>query len=278
VTHVATPTKFGRLHVPEPSSSLARLHLAEVARTPIEPVAHQLRAPVLDQENLLAQGVLTDRVVPGAPRVDALGSCVANASTVALSAGLSFDQLDALLVRAAPRMTGNAAEDERFAVWLYNGITDQTGDLSTEWPPTDCGSSGLYACQWLEHQGLIHSHKIAHSAASILSLLQTGPLIVGQPWLNDWMNPDGTGFIDGDGSADALQAAVQSGVAGGHETCWYAIDAIGYDLAGGIDPEKTVIRFRNSWSASWGDGGSGRAHLSTFIALGSYCDFRQFVF
>jgi hypothetical protein len=42
-----------------------------------------------------------------------------------------------------------------------------------------------------------------------------------------------------------------------------------------VIPDKTIVRFRNSWTEGWGDHGSYRAHLSTYIALGAYCDFRR---
>jgi hypothetical protein len=255
------------------------LHFATAEPRALEPVSHELRVPVLDQEDLLKQGIDTATLIKGASEVDALGSCVANASTAALSFGLTPAELDGMLPPGSPRLSlSDAVADEEFAIWLYHCLTDSSGDSADEWPPSDVGSSGLTACRFLKHQGLIEGSRIAHGGINILSLLQAGPLIVGQPWFNAWMDPDRDGFIDGDGSPEQLQADIGSGVAGGHETCWYAIDSLGYDLAGGIDPEKTVIRFRNSWSSAWALNGDGRAHLSTFLALGSYCDYRQFTF
>jgi hypothetical protein len=278
VTYEVRPTQFGRIHVPEPVTSLSRLHLARVAQIPIVPITHDLRVPVLDQEDLFQQGINTAQLVPGATKVDALGSCVANASTAALSAGLTPAQVDQKLPPGAPRLTGDPVEDEKFAIVLYHHLTDKTGQPATEWPPQDCGSSGLAACEFFEDQGLITGWHVAHGAENILSLMQTGPLIVGQPWLNTWMSPDQAGFIDGDGSLTALAEAVSSGVAGGHETCWFGIESVGYTLDGNIDPQTTIIRFRNSWSTAWGDQGTGLAHLSTFVELGHWCDFRAFTF
>jgi hypothetical protein len=280
VPHAPRPTRFGRLHVAEPYSSLTRRTVPRAVPA-LQPVAHNLILPVLDQEDLEAQGIDTASLVPGAPAVDALGSCVANATTVALRW-----LLEALSASSSARLlsglggllgfdldNGNAVVGECFAIRLYHALTDQTGDPSTEWPPTDCGSSGLAACQWLEANRLIPGHKIAASAEEILTLMQDSPLIVGQPWLNAWMDPDEDGFIDGDGSIAQLETGIQGGVVGGHETCWREIEHIGL-TAGGVDPYTTIIRFRNSWGESWGLAGEGRAHLSTFIALGKYCDFR----
>jgi hypothetical protein len=278
VAHDARPTRFGRQHVPEPPSGLGRMHFAAQAQVPIDVVSHQIRIPVLDQEDLAAQGIDTSVLIPGAPKADALGSCVANATTAALSAGLTLAELNGLLPPDAPILTDSPVDDEEFAILLYHQLTDWTGDPASEWPPEDCGSSGFAACQFLEQQDLIAGHKIAHGAENILSLMQGGPLIVGQPWFSAWMNPGADGFIDGDGTAAGLMTAIDSGVAGGHETCWYGIEEIGYTLDGGIDPQKTVIRFRNSWGTGWNQDGSGLVHLSTYVMLGQYCDFRQLTF
>ena len=260
---------YGRNHVAEPMSSLLRIHRHD--GRPLKPVDHEPKIPVLNQENLISQGIDTSTLVPGAKTVDALGSCVANASTAALSTTLPDYRLARIGIDQDPVL------DEKFAIELYHQLTDATGDPATEWPPTDCGSSGLAACSYLEQQGLIAGHKIAHSATDIVSLMQDGGLIVGQPYLNVWEQPNSAGFIDGDGGLGALAVALRYGVAGGHETFWSAIEDLHFDVLGRVDADKTIIRFRNSWSSSWADHGSARAHLSTFVALAHWCDFRQFV-
>lgn len=40
--------------------------------------------------------------------------------------------------------------DEEFAILLYHLVADQTGNPASEYPPTDCGSSGFYVCTELE--------------------------------------------------------------------------------------------------------------------------------
>jgi hypothetical protein len=107
--------------------------------------------------------------------------------------------------------------------------------------------------------------------------MQDGTVIQGTPFFNSWMEPDSSGFVDGSGSIEDLYAAVRSGVAGGHETCLTAVEALQLDALGRVDADKTVVRVRNSWGASWGDSGSFRLHLSTLEYLASYCGFKQFV-
>lgn len=154
-------------------------------------------------------------------------------------------------------------------------VTDQTGQPSQEWPPTDCGSTGLYVCDELQKRGVASGHKTASGATNLVSLLQVGTVIQGTPFFNAWMEPDGLGFVDGNGSLSALQAAIRSGVAGGHETCITAVEDLSVTATGQVDPAKTVLRVRNSWSASWGDHGSFRLRASTLEMLGSYVDFKQ---
>ena len=57
--------------------------------TRLKPVDWEPKNGVLDQEDLIAQGIDTAKLVKGAQKVDALGSCTANATMSALSNVLS---------------------------------------------------------------------------------------------------------------------------------------------------------------------------------------------
>jgi hypothetical protein len=267
-----TPTKFGRHATPEPMR-LDRMHLHRGEK--LTTVDHESPIPVLDQEDLIEQGIDTSQLVPGAAKVDALGSCTCNAGTASL--GERYAAVHGASTLSQIGLSGDAVADEEFAIKLYHAVTDQTGDPAQEWPPTDCGSTGLYVCTELESQGLIQGHKTASGTRNLVSLLQGGSVIVGLPWFEAWMEPDNLGFVDGDGGMLALERAISSGVAGGHETCITAVEALKFDLIGRIDGDKSHVRVRNSWSSSWGDNGSYRIHLSTLALLGSYADFKQFV-
>jgi hypothetical protein len=266
-------TKFGRVAVAEP----LRFDLLHLWRgEPMQPVNHESPVPVLDQEDLLAQNIDTSKIVVGAASVDALGSCTANASVCSLGERLAakagkgfpwiltastFGSLNAI----------SAITDEEFAIRLYHIATDATGDTSTEWPPVDCGSSGLAMCQTLQQAHLIKSYASAANVQSALHLLQDGTVIMGSPWFNMWMTPNAQGYVDGDGSQAALDDALDSGVAGGHETCWTSmLTPFQSDLT------QVVIRVRNSWSPRWGLGGSYLIHASTLAWLGSHIDYKQF--
>lgn len=269
---------YGRNHVPEAPSALLLLHQDDGV-APLKTVDYEPKVGVLDQSDLQSQGIYTDLLIRGAKRVDALGSCTANATISALSNILptvNFLMLPKMIAHTTHELSdnGDVVNAERAAVLFYHACTDQTGQPAEEWPPTDCGSSGAYVVQELQKLKLASGAKIASGASNIVSLLQQNGLIVGQPFLNAWETPDRFGFIDGDGSAATLEAQIRQGVAGGHETYLSAVEKLTLFPNGSVDARNTIIRFRNSWGHSWGDHGSYRAHLSTYVALGGSCDFR----
>lgn len=278
-----TPTKFGRYHVAEPfRAELAHLYQG----APLKTAEWEIPVPVLDQEDLQSQGIDTSQLIKGAQKVDALGSCTANATVASLSElykrrGMSMLQLglpsnDGTL---GITVSGAAAarEDEEFAIAFYDLCTHQTGDPAAEWPPTDCGSTGLFCCQQLIRQKFITSYQTGTGGQALASMLQSGSVIMGSPWLNSWMEPNSLGFVDGDGSMDALQIAMNSGVAGGHETCVYKLPMLFANPDGTVNLERSWVQVRNSWSASWGLSGDYRIHLSTIDWLAGNIDLKQFV-
>lgn len=264
---------YGQFHVADSPSTLAtslHLHQGETLRE----VDHEPRNAVLDQEDLIAQGIDTATLIKGAKRVDALGSCTANASMSALSLVLS--ELDYLTFCKATSYEDTKAIEEA-AIEFYAGETHLTGIPADEWPPVDCGSSGPYMFQYAHERGLVSSQRIAHGAQNIVSLLQRDGVLQGGPFLNVWEEPPASGIVDGNGSYATLEEQIAMGVAGGHETYQSAIVKLTLSATGIVEPEKTLLRVRNSWTKSWGDNGSFFIHLSTLVALGGYYDFRQFI-
>jgi hypothetical protein len=242
------------------------------ADEPLKEVMHTPPLGVLDQSDLVAQGIDVSRFIPGAQSgTDALGSCTANAATAALSCLLPEDEFLHITGASSYQDVKSA---EIFAIEFYHACTDLTATPSEEWPPVDCGSSGPYIVQYMQEEGYASGALIAQGAQAIISLLQRGPLLVGQPFLNDWENPAANGMIDGNGSVVTVEQQLRDGVAGGHETLLYGIESLSLSETGQVLANETIIRFRNSWTASWGAGGDYLAHLSTYVALGSNCDYR----
>lgn len=267
-TRPVHPGLFGRIHRAEPFRA-ERLHVYDGA-APLKEKEWPIPLPVLDQSDLIEQGIDTSTLVKGAPKVDALGSCTANATTASLAA----------LYHAAGKplpFPSDAVGAEEWAIKFYSECTRQTNDVSEEWPPTDCGSTGAACCTECEKLKLIGSSQSAANVTGALSLLQHRTVIEGTPFFYSWMNTDAQGFVDGDGSYESLMAAIESGVAGGHETCIYKIEQLAQTSTGAVDLSNTVLRVRNSWAASWGLSGDFLIHASTLDYLGSYVDFKSFV-
>lgn len=264
---------YGRIQVPERPATLLRLHQHKGGT--LKEVTHEPKVAVLDQEDLFAQGIYTSRIVQGAKDVTALGDCVFNAFMAACSNALIEDQFIEL-TQAASYADTKSVEIE--AIRLYDWVSHATGTPATEWPPTDCGSSGLAVNEYAIEKGIVTSEKVAsHTAEAIVSLLQDTGVMVGQPFLNAWETPAPNGFVDGNGSAAVLESQIRQGVAGGHETYICQVAVLHLTETGKVTAEKTVLRVRNSWSRNWGHTGSYYIHLSTYLALAPYCDFRQIV-
>ena len=234
------------------------------AGEPIHVTAWEPRIPVLDQQRLLEQDIRTSTLFEGVEDVDALGSCTGNAGTAALSV-----LLDTAQAAEAGLDTSDARAAEEWAIRLYADATtaDQWHDAT--WPAEDCGSSGLGVVKALRRRGLIHQYGHATTAHELCRDLQTGPVLMGMPWLNAFFEPDKSGFVDHD------PEWTTSGTAGGHEVCITALEDVALDENGHLIPEHTVLRFINSWSESWGDHGSGRLYLTTYLALRPEIDLCQ---
>jgi hypothetical protein len=210
--------------------------LEVLAGVSIRPADHHSPLPVLDQGNL--------------------GSCTGNAGTYATAALVGAAGLNRLQLHNLA-LSGNAVLDEKWAVELYSDATVDDGFPGT-YPPDDTGSSGLGVARALKAAGLIGRYVWATSLQGFATLLQRGGVLMGTPWLEAWFEPDADGFVDSD------PGWVNTPVAGGHEVYVEALES--WDDR---DPHASVIRFRNSWGDEWGDHGSGRMRLSTYVLLKS---------
>jgi hypothetical protein len=251
-------SKLGRHLVRDPRS----MSFAVSPTTAIKPARHDPAIPVLDQEDLFAQGISVKKLFPkikGVEDVDALGSCVGNATTYAAS------NVYAAVLASINLSATDAVRNEKFAIRRYHRATQMDEQLFQQYPNDDCGSSGLGTCKALKADKLISSYRWANDARGVATLLQSGGVMLGVPWYQSWFDPDSDGFIDG-GNWDS------SGLAGGHEI--YVAELETWDDR---DLSKCVIRFVNSWSKTWGDHGSGRLRLSTYAKLADQIDAKQIV-
>lgn len=227
------------------------------ADVPIVPRAWDPAIGILDQSNLDTQGIDVTQLFPGTgvQPTTALGSCVGQATTYALSA---------LGIGAVP---SDLVEAEKYAVRRYSAATKRDEILAYQYPVIDSGSSGLGSCRALQQERLIRSYQWATNRRGIGVLMQTGGILIGLPWYNSMFEPDSDGFIDAGGP----EVFVPSGLAGGHELYAARLEAWKDD-----DPNQCILAGPNSWGP-WGDSGWWRMRLSTYEALQRDVDVKAFV-
>ncbi|MCX4792482.1 hypothetical protein OG369_42670 [Streptomyces sp. NBC_01221] len=255
-----TPPHLGRQLVLDPRSLAYR---RAYDGQPLRATEWEPRIPVLDQQNLVAQGIYTSQDYGLDDDVDALSSCTGNAGTALLSILLTKDQ-----AAGAGLDTDDATAAEHFAIGLYADATENDQWQDARWPSQDVGSSGLGIAKALRDRGLIDQYGHATTAEGLCTLLQTGPVLMGMGWYAAFNEPDSSGFVD----ADPNWAS--SPLEGGHEVCVTALEAVAH-IDGALDPDRTVLRFRNSWSSSWADHGDARLTIRTVLALLDQIDIIQ---
>ncbi|MEV5915830.1 hypothetical protein AB0M00_43975 [Streptomyces chartreusis] len=230
---------------------------------PLRPVEWAPKVPVLDQQNLTAQGIHTSQLFEGVDDVDALGSCCGNAATALISVLHGLEALD-----AAGLSIADAGAAEAWAIGLYSDATHRDQWHDDAWPVQDCGSSGLGVAKALRHRGLVDQYGHATTAEELAMLFQTGPVLMGLPWFSAFSEPGPYGFIDADPTWHT------SPLEGGHEVCLTALEQVDLNPDGTV-ADSTVLRFVNSWSTSWGEQGSGRLTVGTYRALRPEIDLTQ---
>lgn len=158
----------------------------------------------------------------------------------AIPAGLPLDQgnigsCTANALIAALMIAPNVAKKvytEADAKALY---ARETADEGQPWPPNDPGGSGLAVCKAGKELGLVRSYRHAFSLTTALRALVTRPVITGINWYSSFDHPTPEGLVS---------ITPGASVRGGHEI-----------VATGLDVDRKLVWFLNSWGPGWGKGG-----------------------
>jgi hypothetical protein len=160
-----------------------------------------------------------------------LGSCTANALCGALDSN--------------PDFVGGPVLTEANAIRVYELETKIEGK---PYPPNDPGGTGLMVCKAAKQLGMISTYQHAFGIQHALLALVVRPVITGVNWYTSFDTPDPqTGLV-----------AIASGatVRGGHEI-----------VADGIDADKNLVWFWNSWGTQYGLGGRFCMSFDTWAQL-----------
>ncbi len=160
-----------------------------------------------------------------------LGSCTANAVCGALNSVPDYQ-------------TGGKVYDESDAVSLYELETKMEGE---PYPPNDPGGTGLMVCKAAVQLGWITSYRHAFGVQQALEALVVAPVITGVKWYSSFDQPDADGLVG---------IAADAHVRGGHEF-----------VADGIDAQRKLVWFWNSWGTGFGVGGRFCMSFATWDAL-----------
>jgi hypothetical protein len=231
----------------------------------IHPADHEPNLPVLDQEDLLGQGIRLSELYAGMPDLPALGSCGGNSGTEVAASLLDADE-----ALAKGLATTDAVAAEKFAIGVYADATRRDQWHDQAFPSDDCGTSGLAIAKVLKSRGICEQYATATTAEEFARDLGQGAALYGTPWFEAWFEPVGT-----DALLDDIKGWERSPVAGGHLVTATALERVAFDKTGRLDPAGTIVRFRNHWTASWGDNGSFRMSLALYNATRDQVDIIQ---
>jgi hypothetical protein len=139
----------------------------------------------------------------------------------------------------APATQPLVATAEKYATFTY-----RRAKKVDQWPGEDYeGTSVLAGAKIMQKDGQIESYSWCFGVDDVRdAILTTGPVVIGIPWYQKMYSTTEEGLV----------------VIGGRNVGGHCITVTGYDPAYFIEGRaQEVFRWRNSWGASYGLGGSG---------------------
>lgn len=165
-----------------------------------------------------------------------LGSCTGNALVGSLGSAPDFEQLPA----------GHADLTEALAVKIYS-LATTLDPYPGSYPPNDTGSDGIDVCKAAVKMGLIGGYSHCFDLPTMQQAMMERTTIVGINWYDSFDNPSSNGTV-------SISANAQ--IRGGHE-----IECIGMDM------ERKMFLFENSWGPDWGYNGTFQFSFATMTRL-----------
>lgn len=153
-----------------------------------------------------------------------VGSCTGNAAMGCL--------MTAPLWRAGWKFT----EADALKLYILETQIDDR-EIPGHYPPDDTGSAGIYSAKALRKMGLISGWLTAFGLNATLNALVSGPVSLGIPWPESFMDPARDGL---------LKMGKRPRYAGGHQV----------ELTG-VDCTRQLVKVANSWGPGWGANGYG---------------------
>lgn len=118
---------------------------------------------------------------------------------------------------------------EKDALDCYERATEED-NIPGSYPQSDTGSTGYFAMQAAVEMGWFTGFAMCVGLTAVLQQLQTRAGITGMDWYEGFDTPDSSGLVKPTGR-----------IRGGHEVCIV-----------GVDMDRRVIWFQNSWGAGYG--------------------------